>query len=111
MNKVKYYSCHFILDYFQGTGIWCNIELEGCCWFFKLPHKDGSSYNVGNPLSKDFLIKFSENVLAGDTEVAEQVLGIARKISYWKNNRDRIMDQMVVCLGEENLPWELQNTG
>lgn len=62
---------------------------------------------MGNPLAKDFLTKFSENVLAGDTEVAEQVLSIARKVSYWKNNRDRIMDQMVVWLGEESLPSEL----
>lgn len=60
-------------------------------------------------MAKDFLTKFSENVLAGDTEIAEQVLSIARKVSYWKNNRDRILDQMVVWLGEENLPPELND--
>ncbi|KAJ8942912.1 hypothetical protein NQ314_009887 [Rhamnusium bicolor] len=96
---------------YKGAGIWCNTEIENCCWFFKLPHKDGASYNVGNPLAKDFLNKFSENVLAGDTESAEQVLSIARKLSYWRNNRDRILDQMVVWLNEENLPKELQEKG
>ncbi|XP_074037535.1 DNA polymerase gamma, catalytic subunit tam isoform X1 [Leptinotarsa decemlineata] len=96
---------------YKGTGVWCNTEIEDCCWFFKLPHKDGTSYNVGNPLAKDFLNKFSENVLAGDTEGAEQVLEIARKLSYWRNNRDRIMDQMVVWLSEQNLPKTLHNKG
>ncbi|XP_044254908.1 DNA polymerase subunit gamma-1, mitochondrial [Tribolium madens] len=92
---------------YTGTGIWCSTEIEDCCYFLKLPHKNGSAYNVGNPLSKDFLNKFSENVLAGDTESAEQVLAIARTLWYWRNNRDRIFDQMVVWLYEKNLPKHL----
>ncbi|XP_028128634.2 DNA polymerase subunit gamma-1, mitochondrial isoform X1 [Diabrotica virgifera virgifera] len=96
---------------YKGTGIWCSTEVENCCWFFKLPHKDGPSYNVGNPLAKDFLNKFSENVLVGDTESAEQVLEIAKKLSYWRNNRSRILDQMVVWLAEENLPKYLRAKG
>ncbi|CAH1983405.1 unnamed protein product [Acanthoscelides obtectus] len=95
---------------YQGTGIWCNTVIEDCCWFFKLPHKDGPSRNVGNPLAKDYLTKFSDNVLAGDTESAEQVLSIARKLSYWRNNRARIMDQMVVWLNKQDLPKELQES-
>ncbi|VEN44574.1 unnamed protein product [Callosobruchus maculatus] len=95
---------------YQGTGIWCNTTIEDCCWFFKLPHKDGPSRNVGNPLAKDYLTKFSENVLAGDTESAEQVLAMARKLSYWRNNRDRIMDQMVVWLNKENLPKDMKDS-
>lgn len=83
---------------YKGSGVWCNTILEDCCWFFKLPHKDGISYRVGNPLAKDFLNKFSENVLAGDTENAEKVLSIARQLSYWRNNRNRIMSQMLVWL-------------
>lgn len=87
---------------YKGTGVWCSTEIEECCWFFKLPHKDGTSYNVGNPLSKDFLNKFSENVLAGESEGAEKVLEIARKLSYWRNNRKRIFDQMAVWLDDES---------
>ncbi|XP_044747774.1 DNA polymerase subunit gamma-1, mitochondrial [Coccinella septempunctata] len=93
---------------YKGTGIWCNTEVEDCCWFFKLPHKNGPSYNVGNPLSRDFLNKFSENVLAGDTESAEHILAIARMLSYWRNNRDRIMDQMVVWLNQQEIPKKLR---
>lgn len=96
---------------YKGSGIWCNTEIEDCCWFFKLPHKDGPSKNVGNPLSKDFLNKFSENVLAGDSEGAEKVLEIARKLSYWRNNRKRIFDQMVVWLDKENLPSNIKDQG
>lgn len=96
---------------YKGSGVWCNTEIEDCCWFFKLPHKDGRSCNVGNPLSKDFLNKFSENVLAGDSEGAEKVLEIARKLSYWRNNRKRIFDQMVVWLDRENLHPTMKNQG
>ena len=97
--------------HYKGTGIWCNTEIEDCCFFMKLPHKNGPAYNVGNPLARDFLNKFSENVLAGDTESAELVLSIARMLSYWRNNRARIYDQMVVWLDENNLPKNLQGTG
>ncbi|XP_058445301.1 DNA polymerase subunit gamma-1, mitochondrial [Malaya genurostris] len=92
---------------YKGTGIWCNLDLEDCCYFLKLPHKDGISHRVGNPLSKDFLNKFSENVLAGDGKTAERVVEIARMLSYWRNNRDRITGQLVVWLGKENLPKNL----
>ncbi|XP_061513323.1 DNA polymerase subunit gamma-1, mitochondrial [Anopheles gambiae] len=81
---------------YTGSGVWCNVELEGCCYFLKLPHKDGGGHRVGNPLSKDFLAKFSENVLAGDGRAAERVVEIARMLSYWRNNRDRIRGQLVV---------------
>ena len=87
---------------YQGTGVWCDTELEGCCWFFKLPHKDGVAHRVGNPLAKDFLIKFSENVLAGDSVTAERVIQIARMLSYWRNNRDRISGQIVVACGDDD---------
>lgn len=50
---------------YKGSGIWCNVDIDDCCWFFKLPHKDGSSSNVGNPLARDFLNKLSDHVLAG----------------------------------------------
>lgn len=95
--------------FYKGSGIWCDTELENCCFFIKLPHKNGPNSNVGNPLSKDFLIKFSENILAGDTESAEKVISIAKTLSYWRNTRARIYDQMVVWLDTNHLPKHLQN--
>lgn len=96
---------------YRGTAIWCKTVVEECCYFLKLPHKDGAAYRVGNPLSKDFLNKFSENVLAGDCESAERILDIARQMSYWRNNRDRIMKQMVVWLDNRHIPDTLKNDG
>lgn len=87
---------------YKGSGVWCNVELENCCWFMKLPHKDGANQRVGNPLARDFLIKFSENVLTGDHKMAERVIQIARMLSYWRNNRDRILNQMVVVDDNSN---------
>ncbi|XP_055546373.1 DNA polymerase subunit gamma-1, mitochondrial [Wyeomyia smithii] len=89
---------------YKGTGIWCNLDLEDCCYFLKLPHKDGPSHRVGNPLAKDFLNKFSDNVLAGDGKTAERVVDISRMLSYWRNNRDRITGQLVVWLDKNKLP-------
>nr|KAF7427450.1 hypothetical protein H0235_007144 [Vespula pensylvanica] len=93
---------------YKGTGIWCDIILDNCCYFFKLPHKDGINFNVGNPLAKDFLNKFSDNILAGLDSSATQILKIARKISYWRNNRDRIMSQLVVWFEKHCLPSSLK---
>lgn len=95
----------------KGSGVWSNSIIEDCCFFFKLPHKNGPSHRVGNPLAKDFLNKFSESVLAGDTESAEKVLSIARMLSYWRNNRNRIMEQMVVWLDDSDLPKHLRGDG
>lgn len=87
--------------FYKGSGVWCNVDMDNCCWFFKLPHKDGVSKNVGNPLAKDFLNKFSDNVLAGLDVSATSVLKIARMLSYWRNNRDRIHSQLVVWFNEK----------
>jgi len=95
---------------YKGTGVWCNVDLDNCCYFFKLPHKDGANYNVGNPLAKDFLNKFSENVLAGLDVSAAEVLKIARMLSYWRNNRDRIMSQLVIWLDDHSLPGSIKRT-
>ncbi|XP_070150745.1 DNA polymerase subunit gamma-1, mitochondrial [Polyergus mexicanus] len=93
---------------YKGTGMWCNVDIDNCCYFFKLPHKDGVSHNVGNPLAKDFLNKFSENVLAGLDVSAAEVLKIARMLSYWRNNRDRIMSQLVIWLDDCSLPGSVK---
>ncbi|KAH8400544.1 hypothetical protein KR222_006186, partial [Zaprionus bogoriensis] len=96
---------------YKGSGVWCNQLLDDCCFFLKLPHKNGPSHRVGNPLSKDFLNKFSEHALSsGDAtcQAAARVIEIARMMSYWRNNRDRILNQMVGWLQPDELPAELR---
>lgn len=113
ISKRDYYSKarkNKTADKYTGTGVWCNQTLEECCWFLKLPHKNGRSFRVGNPLAKDFLNKFSDNVLTGDGDKsAERVIDIARMLSYWRNNRDRIMGQLVCWLPVKCLPPNLEN--
>lgn len=83
-----------------------DLEICSGLMFSKLPHKNGPGLRVGDPLGRDFIAKFSENVLSGDS-VAERMMDIARKISYWRNNRDRIMEQLVVWLTSRDLPEHL----
>lgn len=97
---------------YKGSGVWCNQILDNCCFFLKLPHKNGKSLRVGNPLSRDFLNKFSDNVLSSgesESDIAKRVIEIARMMSYWRNNRDRIIGQLVVWLCPEELPENLRN--
>lgn len=64
--------------------------------FYKLPHKDGESKNVGSPLSKTF-VKYAQNgTLQSPGEEAREALDMNAQCSYWISARDRIMNQMVV---------------
>ena len=86
--------------YYKGNGIWCNHKMDDCCYFFKLPHKDGPLKNVGNPLSLNFTKIMASNFLCGSDGTAKKVIDISTKITYWRNNRDRIKNQMVVWMNE-----------
>ncbi|XP_026688907.1 DNA polymerase subunit gamma-1, mitochondrial-like, partial [Diaphorina citri] len=72
--------------------------------FIKLPHKDGEHLNVGNPLSRDFINKFSDNSLAGVDIGAKRIIEISRMLSYWRNNHERVKKQFVVWLNKKDLP-------
>lgn len=93
---------------YTGSGVFCNESLENCVWFMKLPHKDGGTNRVGNPLAKTFIAKFSENVLTGEGSAAQRVIEIAKVCSYWRNNCERIKGQFVVWLKKLQLPSELR---
>ena len=75
-------------------------EAPGCT-FIHLPHKDGKGNNVGNPMSKDFLDKIRDGILATKSgQLAEKVLISAKSISYWRSSQERIRNQMIVKLGQ-----------
>lgn len=88
----------------------CGGDVEVCpgVVLSRLPHKNGAGLRVGDPLGRDFIVKFSENVLSGDS-VAERMMDIAKKLSYWRNNRDRILKQIVVWLTAKDLPSNLED--
>ncbi|XP_072945255.1 DNA polymerase subunit gamma-1, mitochondrial [Epargyreus clarus] len=96
---------------YHGLGVWCGVQVQGCCHFLRLPHKDGPKYKVGNPLAKDFLNMFSQNVLTAQGNEAEKVLSFGRMMSYWRNNRERVMGQQVVWLPPDVLPGDLRGDG
>ncbi|XP_048481376.1 DNA polymerase subunit gamma-1, mitochondrial [Plutella xylostella] len=101
MGKRTYYARRKLdeqaaANKYHGLGVWTGLLLQGCCHFFRLPHKDGPKYKVGNPLARDFLDMFSQNVLSAQGNDAEKVLLSGRMMSYWRNNRSRILGQQVV---------------
>ncbi|XP_076676684.1 DNA polymerase gamma, catalytic subunit tam [Andrena cerasifolii] len=103
-------SDSYLSKIYKGSAVWCDVVIDDCCYFLKLPHKNGVNFNVGNPLAKDFLNKFSENVLAGLDSSAGEVLKIARMLSYWRNNRSRIMSQFVIWFDDSSLPAAIKRT-
>lgn len=96
-NLVKY-ECVFKKKHFRNVrnSKPCKENLTTGCGLLKLPHKDGNHLNVGNPLARDFLNKFSQNGLSGKDSKAERIIEISRMLSYWRNNRERVEGQIVV---------------
>ncbi|ELW62800.1 DNA polymerase subunit gamma-1 [Tupaia chinensis] len=91
--------------YHHGNGPYNDVDIPGC-WFFKLPHKDGNSYNVGSPFAKDFLPKMEDGTLQAGPGGASgpRALEINKMISFWRNAHKRISSQMVVWLPRSALP-------
>ncbi len=75
----------------------------------KLPHKDGDDRNVGNPLSRDFINKFSDLEISSSNRNTQRVIKINRQLTYWKNNKDRIENQIVVWLRGRELSLNMSS--
>jgi DNA polymerase gamma 1 len=79
-----------------------DVNIPGCR-FYKLPHKDGAESNVGNPLSREFLRYIEDGRLtASGNEIAGSLLKLNKSVSYWKMNRKRFNDQIVVQCESDN---------
>ncbi|GFR97400.1 DNA polymerase subunit gamma-1 [Elysia marginata] len=80
-----------------------NIDIPGVR-FYKIPHKDGEQNRVGNPLSRDYLMRSEDGTLKASTGAhANRALMLGRLCSYWKNNQKRIMGQMCVRMTKSDL--------
>ncbi|KAH9024697.1 DNA polymerase family A-domain-containing protein [Lactarius pseudohatsudake] len=64
--------------------------------FYKLPHKDGESANVGSPLAKTFIKYAQDGTLTSPGDEARSALDMNAQCSYWISARDRVLKQMVV---------------
>uniref|UniRef100_A0A8C5MAS0 DNA polymerase subunit gamma-1 n=1 Tax=Leptobrachium leishanense TaxID=445787 RepID=A0A8C5MAS0_9ANUR len=89
----------------HGNGPCDDVSVSGC-WFYRLPHKDGSANNVGSPFAKDFLPKMEDGTLQAYTggASAARALEINKMISFWRNAHKRISSQKVVWLNSGELP-------
>lgn len=95
-NLVKYECIFKNKKYRNKNSKPCKETLTTGSGILKLPHKDGNHLNVGNPLARDFLNKFSQNGLSGKDSKAERIIAISRMLSYWRNNKERVEGQIVV---------------
>ena len=64
--------------------------------FYKLPHKDGETANVGSPLTKTFVKYAQDGTLTSPGDDARGALDMNAQCSYWISARDRVLKQMVV---------------
>ena len=84
-----------------NEGVFCpDVHIKGFK-FFRIPHKDGIDNRVGNPLSKTFISRFADGTLRANCgESGNRIVEVGQLCSYWKNNRDRISDQLTIWTGK-----------
>ncbi|CAO3620726.1 unnamed protein product [Cunninghamella echinulata] len=64
--------------------------------YFKVPHKDGEDANCGNPLAKNYLGAYEDQVLSSEYDAAKEALELNATSAYWISSRERILGQFVV---------------
>ncbi|THH06421.1 hypothetical protein EW146_g9614 [Bondarzewia mesenterica] len=73
-----------------------NMALADGYVFYKVPHKDGETANVGSPLGKTFIKYAQDGTLTSPGDEAKDALDMNAQCSYWISARDRVLNQMVV---------------
>ncbi|KAK0487677.1 gamma DNA-directed DNA polymerase [Armillaria novae-zelandiae] len=96
------------LDFYDEADVPLNnLKLDGYT-FYKLPHKDGETANVGSPLTKTFMNYAIDGTLScGAGETANAIVDVAVQGSYWVSSRDRIMRQMVGWQDPKSERWDM----
>lgn len=83
--------------YDPDDDILANAVSEFGYTFYKLPHKDGETANVGSPLAKAFLKFAMDGVLnSGAGDELKKLVDVGAQCSYWISARDRILNQVVI---------------
>ncbi|KAJ1510624.1 DNA-directed DNA polymerase gamma mip1, partial [Coelomomyces lativittatus] len=95
--EIKLNDCNTIIDSGGNLNKELFLELikQGYT-FFRLPHKDGNSYNSGTPFSKFHLTYFEQDILHSENLVAKEVVLQQVQCAYWVVTSDRIKSQFVV---------------
>jgi DNA polymerase gamma 1 len=106
----KFESKHFtICDVSDEPIMRLRTERRGV--FFKVPHKDGPSKRVANPMAKGYLAAFEEGTLSSEFEYAKEALDMNAACSYWISARERIKSQMVVWNSDTDMGLKATDDG
>lgn len=110
LEIAKFESKHFKLcDMSDEPVLAVRMDKQGV--FFKVPHKDGPSKRVANPMAKGYLTAFEEGILSSEFEYAKQALDMNAACSYWISARERIKSQMVVWDTDVDMGVEAKQEG
>ncbi|KII60806.1 DNA polymerase subunit gamma-1 [Thelohanellus kitauei] len=95
--------------YFQiapkGFVIYDDIVEEN--YFVPIPHPDGLKKLCGNPLGNDYSKHIIDGHLAPMTgEMGMRFIQLLQTMTFWKNNRDRIINQNIVYFKRHEWPPE-----
>ncbi|KZV63387.1 gamma DNA-directed DNA polymerase [Peniophora sp. CONT] len=90
------------LEFFDPTDASLqSMSLHDGARFYKIPHKDGDTANVGSPLSKTFVKFAQDGTMTSPGDEAQKALEMNAQCSYWISARDRVMSQAVVWQNEQ----------
>ncbi|KAI0319735.1 DNA polymerase family A-domain-containing protein [Amylostereum chailletii] len=90
-----------------------SMALQDGFIFYKIPHKDGDTANVGSPLGKTFINYSQDGTMTSPGDGAKNALDMNAQCSYWISARDRVLKQMVVWqrkAAELGLPLDAPST-
>lgn len=88
----------------------CYYDVVAGCVFRRLPHANGTAFNVGSPLSRDFLQYFESGILKASFGSASDVIKNSKMVSYWHNNKDRVESQLVGQIDPDFLSSEVKDS-
>jgi DNA polymerase gamma 1 len=91
----KFQAKHFTLCDMSDEPV-MRVRMDSQGVFFKVPHKDGPTKRVANPMAKGYITAFEEGTLSSEFEYAKEALDMNAACSYWISARERIKSQMVV---------------
>jgi DNA polymerase gamma 1 len=99
---LKFHSKHFTLCDMSDEPV-MRVRMDNGGVFFKVPHKDGPTKRVANPMAKGYLAAFEEGTLSSEFAYAKEALDMNAACSYWISARERIKSQMVVWDTDTNM--------
>ena len=92
---IKFQSKHFTVCDMSDEPI-LRVRMDNHGAYFKVPHKDGPTKRVANPMAKGYLSAFEDGTLSSEFAYAKEALDMNAACSYWISARERIKSQMVV---------------